>query len=587
MSPEENIKNIISTKAMGYLPYFLIILVLTLFLFYLGDKLTLNERNCNTLRDLYTSYPNIKSIDYNSDDFDYSLRDFYIKASYNSCCSGGVKNDYVNVCALENVLKNGVRFLDFEIYSKNDMPIIGASSSNEYSYKETYNDLAFKTAMEKVKDVAFSGVCPNPEDPIILHFRIKSEKSSICDVMAKDINHTFGQDHLDKLYSYEYRGKNLGEVKLKDLKKKVIIIVDKSEGIKFKSTKLYEFVNMCSGSEHLRKYRNNDIEYTVDTDEIIKFNKMNMSIVLPDVNVKTDNYSYVHAKETGVQIMAMNFQNFDSNLKFYSLFFDGTQSAFILKPEDMRADTYAPTTPDETPQLPSPDQSYGCPADQNACDISGGSSEVESYFVTTFAKPTPDGKSGGKWNKKMSFKEMRNHEPTKLKKVILKGLYIWRDNSTRDENKIISTNNEDYYYVDKCDDFNGVPGVNFYDQNVWANLYGNSLVHQNDNNNMNRYSKNEMRNSSTDAYKQYEEFGENYCKKAVYYNPKYEKYQKCKYKNSTVKGKPYGKKGDRNNAFNKLEGTLNYIWGKGDQDINIKDKDDIDYLFWNVQCQER
>ena len=52
MSPEENIKNIIGIKAMNYLPYFLIILVLTLFLFYLGDKLTLNERNCNTLRDL-------------------------------------------------------------------------------------------------------------------------------------------------------------------------------------------------------------------------------------------------------------------------------------------------------------------------------------------------------------------------------------------------------------------------------------------------------------------------------------------------------------------------------------------------------
>ena len=582
MSTEEKIKNIISANAMGYLPYFLIILVFILFFFYLGDKLTLNERNCNTLRDLYTSYPNINSIDYNSDYFDHNLRDFYIKASYNSCCSGGVKNDYVNVCALENVLKNGVRFLDFEIYSKNDMPIIGASSSNEYSYKETYNDLAFKTAMEKVKDVAFSSICPNPEDPIILHFRIKSEKSSICDVMAKDINHTFGQDHLDKLYSYEYRGKNLGEVKLKDLKKKVIIIVDKSESIKFKSTKLYEFVNMCSGSEYLRKYRNNDIEHTVDIEEIIKFNKMNMSIILPDVNVKTDNYSYINAKEAGVQIMAMNFQNFDSNLKFYSLFFDGTQSAFILKPEDMRPDTITPTNPDETPQLPSPDQSYGCPADQNACEITSDDSSVEEdYFIRHDAESNPDNKEGGKWNKLMTFKKMKKRGINTLYKFFItkNNLYNWGGGG--EKSIITATNTDKYYYVDNCDDFNGVPGVNFYDEGVWANLYGNSGSNQEKNTDlMNRFSKKEVEDENI-----FKPFGEEYCKKAVYYNTKEEKYRKCKYKKASVKGSPYQKKGYRKNAFKSLEGNLNKMRGDGVQKLDTDKRGK--YLFWKVHCQER
>ena len=40
-----------------------------------------------------------------------------------------------------------------------------------HTIKETYKDLAFKTAMEKIKDVAFSSISPNPDDPIILHFK--------------------------------------------------------------------------------------------------------------------------------------------------------------------------------------------------------------------------------------------------------------------------------------------------------------------------------------------------------------------------------------------------------------------------------
>ena len=220
MTPENKIPKMLGIKAINYLPYLLIGFVLILFLVYLGDKLTLNERNCSTISNLYSSYPLIKNIDYDSSDFDYKLRDFYIKSAYNCCCSGSFKNDYVNVCALENALKNGARFLDFEIYSKNDMPIISASSNKDYSFKETYNDLAFKVAMEKIKDIAFSSICPNPEDPILLHFRIKSENGSICDVMANDIVHTFGQDILGKEYSNEFYGYNLGDVKLNKLKKK-------------------------------------------------------------------------------------------------------------------------------------------------------------------------------------------------------------------------------------------------------------------------------------------------------------------------------------------------------------------------------
>ena len=572
MTPEDKIKNILGTKAMNYLPYFLIVLVLTVFLFYLGDKLTLNERNCSTLSSLYTSYPLIKSVDYDSDDFDYRLRDFYIKAAYNCCCGGGFKNDYVNVCALENTLKNGARFLDFEIYAKDDMPIIGASSTDEYSYKETYNDLAFKTAMEKVKDVAFSSICPNPEDPIILHFRIKSEKSSICDVMAKDINHTFGQDHLDKLYSYEYRGNNLGDVKLKDLKKKVIVMVDKSENLKFKSTKLYEFVNMCSGTSILRKYRNNDIEHNIDTDEIMTHNKMKMSIVLPDVNTKTDNYSYIHAKEAGIQIMAMNFQNFDSNLKFYSLFFDSAGYAFVLKPEDMRSNTVEIETPESSITLPTT-TSYGCPATQEACpDLTNTSDppDLTDDIVTPVGDVDLRDKKTGKWDRDMKLKDIRKSNPKNLYQNIIKGeIYNW----TNDSDGKIDTDDGNKYYVDKCKHFDGIPGVNFYDQGVWANTYGDT----GDNPIINSWTKEEANNEST-----IDILGKQYCNNAIYRN-RDGNFEKCGFKNATVKGKPYGISGStaKVKSKNTIEGAFNIAWEDNKKDDNINK-----YPFWKVKCIE-
>jgi hypothetical protein len=577
MTPEDKIKNVLGTTAMNYLPYFLILLVLTLFLFYLGDKLTLNERNCTTLSNLYTSYPRIKSIDYDSDEFDYRLRDFYIKSAYNCCCAGGFKNDYVNVCALENVLKNGARFLDFEIYAKDDMPIIGASSTNEYSYKETYNDLAFKTAMEKINDVAFSSICPNPEDPIILHFRIKSEKGSICDVMAKDINHTFGQDHLDKLYSYEYRGNNLGDVKLKDLKKKVIVIVDKSENLKFKSTKLYEFVNMCSGSTLLRKYRNNDIEHNIDTDEIVTHNKMKMSIVLPDVNTKIDNYSYIHAKEAGIQIMAMNFQNFDSNLKFYSLFFDSAGYAFVLKPEDRRSTTIEVETPESSVTLPTT-TSYGCPATQEACpDLNNTTSDIGTTPTDNTVTPADsenlNEKETGKWDRDMKLKDIRKSHRRKLYQNIIDGkIYNW---AAAEEGRILTDEGDNKYWVGKCKHFDGIPGVNFYDQGVWANVYGDSSREQNDK--LNSWTKEEASNESV-----VKTLGEQYCNNAIYRNAEGD-FKTCGFKEATVKGNPYGNKGGtkKNNSKKTIEGAFNIVWKDNKKEENINK-----YPFWKVKCIE-
>jgi hypothetical protein len=356
---QDNIRKVMNKSSTEYLPYILVGLIVLLFLIYIVNKITLNQSNCLTLKYLYTSSPNIKNIDFTKDDYKHQLRDYYVKSSYNSCCGGHFKNDYVSICALENVLKNGARFLDFEIYAKDDKPIIGASSSAEYSYKEMYNHVEFEEAMKKIRDTAFTDITPNNDDPLILNFRIKTNNVQVHDIMAKDIYYAFGRNFLNNNYKFENQGNNLGEVELKDLKRTVLISVDKSNTT-YKSTKLYSYVNIASGSSFLRTYRNYDIEYATNLEEITNFNKGSMAIVLPDYQDSNDNKPFMIAKEAGVQFIAMNFQKFDAAFKMYSLLFDAAGSAFILKPDHLRFHDIPIEEPTESNSLPDGSADYNC-----------------------------------------------------------------------------------------------------------------------------------------------------------------------------------------------------------------------------------
>jgi len=70
----------------------------------------------------------IRPINTGDPDCSGNLYDYYIKTAYNACSGGNYKNDFVNVCNLINVLKQGVRCLDFEIYSIGNQPVVATST---------------------------------------------------------------------------------------------------------------------------------------------------------------------------------------------------------------------------------------------------------------------------------------------------------------------------------------------------------------------------------------------------------------------------------------------------------------------------
>lgn len=334
----------------------IIIVIIVLLIFsvvsYIINKMALNKKNCTNLSQVYEGFPKISSMNPENAEFKYSLRDYYIKTAYNCCCAGQFKNDYVNDCALINTIKQGARCLDFEIYSVNNKPVVATSSVKEYTIKETYNSIPFSEAMNVVANYAFSNsTCPNPHDPLMLQFRIMSNNKQIYKMMADIIYKQLGDRLLGNKYSYEYDGKNLGAVPIKDLLGKIIIIVDKKNKL-YESTPMDEYVNIASNSVFMRASRNYDIVYAPDMNEVIDYNKKNMTITMPDLSPNDTNVSPSLHMKYGCQLIGMCFQNYDSNMEYYNEFFDGNGSAFVLKPANQRyIPVIIPTPPKQKPAL--------------------------------------------------------------------------------------------------------------------------------------------------------------------------------------------------------------------------------------------
>ena len=325
----------------------MIILISIIYYFYYSG---LRSRECKNMSNAYGELNGkIKSID-DSELFNYAFRDYYIKSAYNCCSGGSYKNDFVDTCNLKNLLKQGVRGLDFEIFSIDDKPVIATSTSDSYYVKETFNYVYFGDAMNIIRDYAFAtSTAPNALDPIIIHLRIKSTNQDMYKNFATLLK-SYENILLSKDYGFEYYGQNFGTVDIRKLSGKVVFIVERSNTTFLEVPEFYEFVNMTSNSVFMRALHYYDIKYTPDLQELIQFNKQNITIGMPDKGASPDNPSSIVMRECGCQLLAMRYQLMDTEVDENNIFFDENGYAFVLKPERLR---YIPVTiPAPPPQNP-------------------------------------------------------------------------------------------------------------------------------------------------------------------------------------------------------------------------------------------
>jgi len=336
---------------------------------YIITKLNLGQINCANIQSTNTNDVTLNSdwINSNSPDVQYrDLRDYYIKTAYNCCASGEFRNDYVNLCALKNVIRQGVRCLDFEIYCMDNKPVVATSAIDVLGIKETYNSLPISDVLNEVSITAFSHnattivnkkvvpQCPNPDDPLLLHFRLKTNDVKVLNTLGAVIAKYFSDRLMPIQYMKENNFKNMTGVPVKDMKGKVIIMVEKTGPLLYQSNNLWEVTNVTTNSTFIREMRYFDVKNISNMNELEEYNKQNMTIVLPDLKDTNENYTSYVPMAMGCQMCAMNFQNVDENLNAYNANFEKVKSAFVLRPEKLR---YVPTYVD-IPPPPNPILAY-------------------------------------------------------------------------------------------------------------------------------------------------------------------------------------------------------------------------------------
>tara|TARA_Y100000768_G_scaffold279161_1_gene214363 strand:+ start:2761 stop:4350 length:1590 start_codon:yes stop_codon:yes gene_type:complete len=133
------------------------------------------------------------------------LINYHLKTAYNCCAINTTRNSFVNECALKYCLDDGARCLDFEIYSVDDRPVVGVSSkSGNTNMKESYNKLPLGDVLDIISDRQHG-------DPMILHFRIKSDRVELLESVKNALmnsklskNMVFNNRNYGHYWSYEH-----------------------------------------------------------------------------------------------------------------------------------------------------------------------------------------------------------------------------------------------------------------------------------------------------------------------------------------------------------------------------------------------
>jgi hypothetical protein len=297
----------------------------------------------------------------------YAMRDYYIFSSYNSCNNNTTtSNNKVDTQSLKNVISQGVRLLDFEVYSLNNDPIVATSSiPNNYFIKESNSSVPFRNVFDTIINTAFNiSTAPNPTDPLFIHLRIQSTNQKMFSNLALIIKNYENSGYiLGPQYSFEYQEckdstnndlkcsiRNITSLPLNKFKSKIILIIDKQNTNVLDNKDLMEFCNLMSNSINCRLITNYEMKNSPDQNELIEFNKRSVCIVTPDIGAKPDNPNISTANLLGIQFTAINFSNEDSLYTKTMNLFNDNGSAFILKPENLRyVPLYVPVPNDPPP----------------------------------------------------------------------------------------------------------------------------------------------------------------------------------------------------------------------------------------------
>lgn len=171
-----------------------------------------------------------------------SLKEYFIKSSYNSAYSG----TSVSTNSVIDVLKRGCRFLDFEVFYIDGKAQVAYSTDNS---RISGNCILLSNVFDTLITNGFSNA-PNSGDPLFIQLRIKSKPTidaGIFPLIVASIQ--------SKLGNRVYQGSVSGETPIRNIMGKIVLVIDQKTCPEFSEyNDLVALTNMVSSGNKLHKY---------------------------------------------------------------------------------------------------------------------------------------------------------------------------------------------------------------------------------------------------------------------------------------------------------------------------------------------
>lgn len=260
------------------------------------------------------------------------LREFCVKSSFNTACSG----TFMNTQAIQYVLSRGCRFIDFEVYLVNNILCVGVSSNPLTGSQNitSTNTITLDAALREIIVSGFSAPAPNPNDPLFVRIRLQSKN---IDKRTSGIFKTTAMVIANTLINRLYTETVTSSTPLINIMGKIVLVWDKISSPDYKSeTSLTSLISMESGGDSMI---NNSYNTTlslsilpprVHDDEMTSDVKIIRNISPDNNDSDASNPNNIKMiGEYGAQYVCNRFYIKDANLISYEEFFRHSRYAFV------------------------------------------------------------------------------------------------------------------------------------------------------------------------------------------------------------------------------------------------------------------
>jgi hypothetical protein len=263
----------------------------------------------------------------------YGLRDFFYASSYKSYLPCGYTNDVVSYNAIKNVILNGARVINLDLfysgisqYIENSKVIVGNVVDGKLTFfKESKEDeqyLHFENCLKIVNDLAWTKV----NTPFFIYLNMEflpdqNFENKTFQIIRKVLAHRF----LDKYYGFQRV--NLGNIPIGKAMDKLILMTNR----KPIDPMLNEIMNGVMAPKDsnviLNTITNNSLQYggiktvAVSKEILIDQTMYNLVAVIKKNDISTENfkimkidtknYDTTYNFELGISMTFMNWQNYE------------------------------------------------------------------------------------------------------------------------------------------------------------------------------------------------------------------------------------------------------------------------------------